>query len=223
MTKFSGHVGERWGEFIDIKLPRGPINRKKLAGKSVIMSTATDAYNQLEAKYRVTRGVLAELLDTEAAVTILTKSDLILRDMDLLRRMRDVTVAFSIVSFDERFRRIMEPGAPQFERRVEAMRQLSEKGIETALFMAPIFPGITDYRNIISHTRDFTAQYWFDNLNLRGGYKPRILRLIERHYPALTPLYREIYVLQDGRFRIDLKDEINDYCSGLGIDFKNFS
>ena len=222
MTRFSGHIGERWGEFIDIKLPRKPINRKKLAGKSVLIGTATDAYNRLEAKYRITRGVLEELLNTDASVTILTKSDLILRDMDLLKRMSGVTAAFSIVSLDERFRSVMEPGAPQFERRVGALRQLSENGIATAIFMAPIFPGITDYRNIISHTRNFAAQYWFDTLNLRGGYKPRVMRLIERHYPALTPLYRQIYVQQDRRFWIDLKEEIDDYCHGLGLDFANF-
>jgi DNA repair photolyase len=222
MRRFSGHAGEGWGEFIDVKRPRGTISLKKIAGKSVSVGTVTDPYNPLEAKYMVTRRALEELRGADTRVLVVTKSDLVTRDAGLLAGFKDLIVAFSVASEDEKFRRVMEPGAPSFERRFEAMRRLRAGGVRTALFISPIFPGITDFKRLIARTRDFTNQYWFENLNLRAGYKTRVLGLIERDYPSLSPLYKQIYVRRDRVFWRDLSEEIEDYCRGAGLGYINY-
>jgi DNA repair photolyase len=222
MKQFTGHAGEKWGAFVDVKFPRRPMNLKKLAGGSVSIGTVTDPYNVLEAQYPVTQSALTELQGVDAQVTLITKSDLVVRDIELLAGLKDATVAFSIVNTDEKFRQIMEPGAPSFERRIEAMRQLYEKGIKTALFMSPIFPVITDFKKIISSTRHFVTQYWFENLNLRANYKKRVLHLIGQHYPEFQALYRKIFVEKKHPFWRDLKLEISGYCQALGLDYINY-
>lgn len=107
MKRFTGH-NEKWGSFIDIKECDKPINKKKLTGKSVFISSVTDCYNQFEEKYGITRKILEQLVDVDCQVTISTKSDLILRDLDLLTKLPHLKAAFSVNTLDEQFREDMD-------------------------------------------------------------------------------------------------------------------
>ncbi len=220
MKRFTGH-DEKWGSFIDIKECDKPIDTKRLAGKSIFMSSVTDCYNQFEEKYLITRKVLEQLIEVDCQITISTKSKLILRDMDLLTKLPNLKAAFSINTLNEAFRSDMDKGSTISER-IEALRKLYHAGIYTVLFMSPIFPYITDYKEIIEATRDFVCEYWFENLNLRGAYKKEILDYIDSHYPDLTEEYKRIYGQKDHTYWDELACCINDFCEETGVKYKNY-
>ena len=98
--------------------------------------------------------------------------------------------------------------ASSIGKRLETIETLHENGIYTVLFMSPIFPGITDYKEIIVKTHRFVDGYWFENLNLRGSYKQDILSYIKNAYPQLVELYDEIYVKGNMGFWNNLSVEI---------------
>lgn len=107
MKRFTGHT-EEWGTFLDVKQCEKRINRKKLERKSVFLSSVTDCYNRFEEKYGVTRKLLEQLTEIDCELGISTKSSLILRDIDLLKKCRNVKVSTSINTLDENFRRDMD-------------------------------------------------------------------------------------------------------------------
>jgi len=107
MKRFTGHT-EAWGAFIDIKNCDKPVDIKKLAGKTVFLSSVTDCYNKFEKKYRITRKILEQLVFADCEIGISTKSKLILRDVDLLRQYKNLKVSMSINTLDEKFKDDMD-------------------------------------------------------------------------------------------------------------------
>lgn len=198
MKRFTGHT-EEWGCFLDIKEWPEIKNPKKTAGQKVIIGTVTDGYLPQEEKYGRTRKVLEELKDSGADILICTKSDLVLRDLDLLKEINEknrLTISWSINTLDEDFREDMDE-AVSIERRLAAMKKVYEAGIRTVCFISPVFPGITNIEAIIERTKEQCDLVWLENLNLRGGFKKTIMDYIAKKYPDLLPLYQEIYTKKD--------------------------
>lgn len=142
MKRFTGHK-EPWGSFVDVKVNAPELLTREVQRKRkgrVWISGVCDAYQPLERKHRVTRRCLEILVDAGWPVTVQTKSPLVLRDLDVLRRSRDAEVGFTITTADEQVRRIFEPGAPPIAKRVEAVRTLHAAGIRTFLMIAPLLP-----------------------------------------------------------------------------------
>ncbi|WP_027092525.1 SPL family radical SAM protein [Cohnella thermotolerans] len=110
----------------------------------VVIGTATDPYQQLEARTRLTRGCLEVLAEFGVAASITTRSPLVLRDLDLLSRMPGSSVNLSIHSLDAGIWRTFEPSSPSPRQRIDCARRLREAGIPTVVFMAPILPYLTD-------------------------------------------------------------------------------
>ena len=106
-------------------------------------------------------------------MNISTKSKLILRDLDILKQMKNLTVSISINTLDESFKDDMD-NASSIKERLDTLKQLHNSGIYTVLFMSPIFPYITNFKEIIEMSKDYVDEYWFENLNLRGEYKNKI-------------------------------------------------
>lgn len=220
MKRFTKH-NEEWGTFIDIKQCDRPINTKKLQNKAVFLSSVTDCYNSFEEKYCVTQQILKELVDVDCELGISTKSSLILRDIDLLKKCKNLKVSMSINTLDEGFKNDMD-NASSIKERLNTLRELHENGIYTVLFMSPIFPEITDYKAIIEVSNSFIDQYWFENLNLRGSYKGKILSYIKEKYPELTELYQQIYIKGKKDYWVDLSKDIDVYCTKHKINYINY-
>lgn len=220
MRRFTNHP-EPWGTFLDVKAWPAVKNPHKYDGQRILIGTVTDPYNPFEARFERTRLLLEQLRGTTAHISILTKSDLVLRDLELIKWFPNCLVAFSINTVDEEFQREMDNAAP-IHRRVEAMRSLHAAGITTAAFISPIFPGITDVPAICEATRGITNEVWLENLNLRGGYKGTILRFIERHHPELLALYREIYVHGNMSYWHALSAALEVYGRAQSIPMMNF-
>ena len=198
MKRFTGHT-EDWGTFMDVKDWPLIANPKKYAGQKIIIGTVTDGYNPLEEKYRKTRQLLTELKDSGADILICTKSDLVLRDMDLLmeiNRKNRLTVSWSVNTLDEEFKNDMD-AAVSIERRLAAMKQVYDAGIRTVCFISPVFPGLTDIEAIFHRAKDQCDLIWLENLNLRGGFKADIMNYIAEKHPELFPLYEMIYNKKD--------------------------
>ncbi len=219
MKKFTGH-NEDWGDFTDVKICDSSIKPQDVYGKRVFMSSVTDCYNPLEKKYKITRSILKQLYLTECQLTICTKSDLIIRDLDILRNMKNLTVAFSLNTTDENFRRDCDR-ASSVEARIRALKVIHDEGIHTVLFMSPIFPGITQWKSIIEAVGKNADEYWFENLSLKGGFKYRVLNYIKNRYPHLYPLYSEIYLCGNNSYWNALASETENFCLENNISFKN--
>lgn len=220
MKRFTNH-SEEWGSFIDIKRCDKAISRTKLKGKSVFLSSVTDCYNPYEEKYGMTRKILEQLVSIDCELGISTKSSLILRDIDLLKQCKNLKVSISINTLDEQFKKDMD-NASSISERLNTLKKLHENGIYSVLFMSPIFPGITDFRNIIENSKDFVDEYWFENLNLRGSYKKDILDYIKKSYPELIELYDRIYLQGKVEYWHGLAVEIEKYCNANSIKYINY-
>ena len=97
--------------------------------------------------------------------------------------------------------------AVSIKRRLDAMRQIYDAGIRTVCFIAPVFPGITDFEAIFHQVRNQCDLIWLENLNLRGGFKKDILDYIRKKHPDLVPLYDAIYNKRDRSYFRGLEDQ----------------
>ena len=200
MKRFTGHT-EPWGTFLDVKHWPAIKNPRKYAGQRVVIGSVTDGYLPQEEQFGNTHRLLEQLKGSGAEILICTKSDLVVRDIDLLKEMGKVTVSWSINTLDEGFKNDMD-NAVSIQRRLDAMKQVYDAGIRTVCFIAPVFPGITDFEAIFHRVKDQCDLVWLENLNLRGGFKKDILAYIQEKYPDLKPLYNAIYTRGDrGYFR----------------------
>lgn len=217
MKRFTGHA-EPWGTFLDVKHWPEIKNPKKYAGKELFIGSVTDPYLPQEKIYGRTRALLMQLKGSGAKISIATKSDLILRDLDLIKTFPETRVSWSINTLDEDFKSDMD-SAVSIDRRLAAMEAFYRAGIRTTCFVSPIFPGITDIKAIIQRVKKQCNLIWLENLNLRGSYKTVILDYIQNKYPHLLPLYREIY--RDGnRSYWELLDtELKAYATEIGLDY----
>ncbi|MBU3838505.1 MAG: radical SAM mobile pair protein B [Candidatus Phocaeicola faecigallinarum] len=217
MKRFTGHT-EPWGTFLDVKHWKPITNPHKYDGQRIVIGSVTDGYNPYEEEFCRTRRLLEELKGTNAEIMICTKSDLVLRDLDLLKKFPKVTVSWSINTLDEQFRMDMDR-AVSIERRIEAMKKVYEAGIRTVCFMSPIFPGITDVKSIIGRVRDFADLIWLENLNLRGQFKGTIMSYIRENHPDVYALYDEIYNKKRMDYWESLEKEISMFAKQNGFPY----
>ncbi|MCD6414940.1 MAG: radical SAM protein [Candidatus Diapherotrites archaeon] len=164
---------------------------KKVEGQ-VYMSSISDAYQPIEKKLELTRRIL-EVMDKGTELSILTKSDLVLRDIQLIKEFKDISVGLTVNGFDKEVKKEIEPLSPPIEKRVNTLRSLHEEGIQNYAFISPIIPGLSHIEEIVEKTKGFVDYYWFEFLNLRasGGKFKRWLK-------EISPESLEILSSQNG-------------------------
>ena len=227
MTKFSKSKYQ-WGEFVDVKINAPEILKRDLFGLKkglVSLSTVTDPYQVPERKYRLTRRILEDLAESNFSVSILTKSNLILRDIDILKKFnrKNLEVGFSITTVDENIRKHFEPNAPSIKDRINALKKLSEEGIKTWVFIAPVLPyisekTISDLLNEIKHSVDYIM---LDKLNIKSGNWYGIVKVLKKYYPFLFQKWKDVLFSKDNKRRYynDLHSRIAGYCENNSIVF----
>ena len=199
-------VGDDFSSRIIVKTNVVEVLRRELAspkwtGETIAMGTATDPYQHCEGRYKLTRRIVEALGDFENPLSMLTKSTMIVRDLDVYKRLNevaDVTVSMSVGTLDEEVRRVVEPGTPPGRRRLEILARFADAGIRTGVLVAPILPGLTDDDE---HLDDVVAACaaagvaWAAPivLHVRSSIREYFLPWLERTYPSLVPLYRELY------------------------------
>jgi DNA repair photolyase len=171
------------------------------AGDHIAMGTNTDPYQRCEGKYRLTRGIVAQLTAARNPFSILTKSTLILRDLDLLADAAshtEVATNFSIGTLDEEVWRSTEPGTPHPRRRVEAVAKLNRAGIPCGVLVAPVLPGLSDRPDqldaVVKACVDAGARTISPILlHLRPGVREHYLAWLAGAHPELVPRYEALY------------------------------
>jgi DNA repair photolyase len=142
MKRFTSHK-EPWGEFVDVKVNAPQVlgrELKRARRGSVLVGTVTDPYQLAESHYQITRGCLQAFLEVQFPVSLLTRSPLVLRDMDMFLRFQDIAVGLTIGTDSETVKHTFEPRSPSIRSRVEALRALHEQGIRTYAFIGPMLP-----------------------------------------------------------------------------------
>lgn len=219
MQQFTNHIDENWGEFIDVKRWDGIVRTKRtVKDRNILTSTVTDPYNPIEKEYKNTRYILERLQEIGCNLTVCTRSDLVLRDLDILKDMK-ANVVISVNTLDENFVKGCENTTP-IQDRLKALKKLHDEGIYTILSVSPIFPYITDFEEIIETSKDYINEYWFENLNLRQPYKETVLNFIQHTYPEYTEQYNNIYIEKDNEYWFFLKHNIMRYCQKNNLKYK---
>jgi len=163
------------------------------------LATVTDPYQPLEARFQLSRMCLEQLAQHAWPVSVLTKSDLVARDLDILSGMPGAEVGFTITTLDEHLRRLLEPGAPPVARRLAGMRLVAEAGVRTYAFLGPIHPTASpqDVRALVRAVQSAGASsVMVDRLNLRPGVWPSVERALSADAPLQALARRRLFPRQ---------------------------
>ncbi|MEQ9426920.1 MAG: radical SAM protein [Cyclobacteriaceae bacterium] len=245
--------GSKYGEHMEQKLAvktnavdlldkQLGIKAKKNQYGIIVLSSATDPYLQFEGDYGLTRQLLEIVLKYRFPVHVMTRSDLVLRDLDLLRQIKDVAIlpedlrglnqksfiTFSFSSVDDDVSKIFEPGATLPGKRLVAMKECAKAGFLTGASLMPLLPGISDgeehIREAITTLKDNGAKYAFPaSLSLFGDgpsdSKTLMFRAIERHYPDLMDLYIGVFrgFRPDPAYSNKVRNRAVRVCKELGM------
>ncbi|MGQ9801067.1 MAG: radical SAM protein [Candidatus Saccharicenans sp.] len=170
MRRYSGHP-EPWGQFVDIKLNAPELLRKQLprARKGTVwIASVCDPYQPVEKHYQLTRKCLLELKQSDFPVFIQTKSDLVVRDLDILKDLSSIEVGFSVATDDDRTAALFEPGAPPVSRRFQALETIKKHNLRTYAFIGPLLP--QDPVRLVSQLRGLVVKVFIDRLNYAGQF-----------------------------------------------------
>lgn len=221
MRRFTGHT-EPWGSFVDIKINSPdliPKNTNRYKEKSITISSVTDPYQPIERKYKITRKILERLIPLQPNLGLITKSDLVVRDIDLFKQFKNCMVALSFSITDEKLRKQAELLSSPAKQKIYALKELHKEKIPTTLFISPIFPQITDWEKIINQTQSFVDEYWFENLNLYPSIKGEIYSFLRKNRPELVEKYKEIYSKNSDYWNIE-ESKIKIFCKKNKINCK---
>lgn len=213
MARYSGKDIHDWGKFVYAKTNAPELLEKELKklknfgqSKSICISSVTDPYQGVEAKYRLTRQCLEVLADYgfEGTIGILTKSDLVLRDSDILKRLKNVEVGLTITSTDDSISRYFEQFAPTVSQRLKALKELNAQHIKTYAFVGPLLPHfVADPQKLDQLFREVsetgTKEVYVEHLNLSNYILGRLRTempdldktIVTKFYESKTVGYRE--------------------------------
>ncbi len=183
------------------ELLRAELARPSWKGEHVALGTNTDPYQWVEGRYKLMPGIWEAMRDAANPCSVLTKSPLLLRDLELMKQIAgrtDFSAALSVPTVDERAWRTTEPRSPNPRARLEAVAELTRAGIRTGVLVAPLMPGINDAPEqvapILEMASEAGAAYVTGiALHLRGDVKSLFFEWLREHRPDLIPLYRRLY------------------------------
>lgn len=190
----SGHT-EPWGSFIDVKINAADLIKEtdNYCGKELFIGSVTDPYLPCESEYKLTRRIIEKLLPLKPKLSIQTKSDLVLRDLDLFKQFETCYVGTTITTLDDNIRLKIEDTAASVDERIKALKKIKNEGIGTYVFIGPLLPSITDWKAIIDETSEYVDYYMVELLNIEGQIWNAVRTWLEQNHPELTAEYERIY------------------------------
>ena len=225
MKKFTSQKDKEWGEFADVKTNSHKVLRQELKitkPGTVLMSSVTDPYMPIEAKYEITRKILEEFLKSDKGrefhISILTRSTLCLRDIDLFQKL-SCEVGFSIATLDEKAQKIFEPYASRASQRLKALEQLNKNKIKTYAFLSPILPMITEgylEKMFEEFSKLNLSHIWVDKLNIKSGNWELIEKNLKIHYPDQLEQWKKILFGKTGYWKY-IRSEISSLAKQHNI------
>ena len=208
-----------------VEVLRAELARKSWAREVVVVGAATDPYQPLEARFRLTRGCIEAFAEARSPLSIITRGPLVVRDRDVLQhaaRRARVSVSLSVPTLDDAIWRVTEPGTAPPRQRLRAVRMLAEAGIRVGVALAPILPGISDRPELlldaVRAARDAGAsKLWTELLYLRPGTREHFLETLARVWPGEA---RRLASLYDGRAHLprDMNRANAEHVARLGLE-----
>ncbi|MFP3950724.1 MAG: radical SAM protein [Candidatus Bathyarchaeia archaeon] len=190
------HKGkEEWGDFVNVKINAHEVLRMEAPRKPyglVLLSSVTDPYQPVEKRYKLTEELLGTLYREGFSVQILTKSDLVTRDIELLRKFDWCEVGFTITTLDESIREAFEPGSASISRRINALKQLQESGLNTYAFLGPLLPYISErsLEPLLDSLVDRVDRVIVDRLNLKAGNWASLREVLDEGFPEIKSSFK---------------------------------
>ncbi len=209
-----------WGASVVVKRNAATVLAKeirKLPKGLVAISTATDPYQFVEGKYRITRHALEVLLRAEWPVSVLSRAPLMLRDIDLFVRFKDIEVGMSVPMLDDRARALLEPWTPPIEARLRCLAELAEAGLTTFVGFAPAYPPTDEWTpDRIAETFALAGvrKMFSRTLDARWGARDAILARL-----AGSPLAPALSRISDLQYMDGFVEALADECRTRGIEF----
>lgn len=217
-------VKDNAAEALDKELSREKWNKKW----TVNMATVTDPYQPAERKFKITREVLKVFLKHHNALMVTTKSDLILRDLDILTNIAKtgfLNVVITIPILDEDLRKKIEPKAASIQKRLEVVQKIHDAGITVGVTSIPLFPyisdGESDVEKLVKTLSENGADYVIiDMLNFREEARDRVMEFIKNYYPDLISKYDELYKTNycDKEYAKVVRKHANKLIKKYGVD-----
>jgi DNA repair photolyase len=215
--------GEGFSTDIAVKANLPQVLRQELSRPSwrhemVAFGTATDPYQPIEGRYRLTRRCLEAFRDAWTPVGLITKGTMVIRDADVLAELAartETTVCFSVPTVDEEVWRRTEPGTPPPRQRLRALRRLVAAGITAGVGMAPVLPGISDAPLQLESTVAAAAEagaafVWANLVYLKPGTREHFFAFLDREYPHLRSSYDRLFpgAYAPARFKTALQQHV---------------
>ena len=184
---------------------------ENVSPQTIYMGWHTDPYQPCEAECRQTRKVLEQLLDKGFSVSILTKSDLVLRDMDLLASMQNARVSVSVSFNDNDVRRLFEANTIDTEARILALRELKSVGVGTSALICQVIPYITDVKPLIDLLADHTEKIWIYGLSILSTSDSNwrnVNAILEQHFSELKVKIEDVVFSKEHAYWRTLRREL---------------
>lgn len=202
MGKFVNEPIENWGNYVYVKTNAVAVFERELSllrerNSSIFISSVTDPYQGAESRYRLTRGILSAIARSRypGPVSIQTKSSLVLRDMDVIKRIPDAEVGMTVTTTDDRLSRFLEVRATAASMRVQALKRLNEEGIRTYAFVGPLLPHFRYEPELLDDVfakiaGAGVAEVYVEHINLSGYIRKRMFDYLSGN-PELQRAYSE--------------------------------
>ncbi len=186
---------------------------ENVSPQTIYMGYYTDPYQPCEAEYRQTRQVMELLLEKNFSVSILTKSDLIVRDMDILRDMGHASISISAAFNDNRIRQIFEGNTIDIEARIRALQELREAGIQTSALICPVIPYITNVTSLIEVLAPYTDAIWIYGLSIEDRSDrnwQNVQGLLQTHFRDLKEQIETVLFTKEHSYWAELRQQLTD-------------
>jgi DNA repair photolyase len=252
MRKFTGHLDDNWGEYVDVKINAPELFKKefqKIVDKSVektrfkkgntieiLFGSVTDPYQGIESKFKLTRKCLEVVTKSKnkekVKISMLTKSPLVTRDIDLFKQIPDIEVGMTITSTDDQVSKLFENNAPPVSLRFKALDKLNKENINTYAFVGPLMPHFASQKSKLKDVfyrikKSGTDRVWVEHINLSGPKMNRLMKLVG---DELSKEEKELFIKSQTRNYKEMLNKIlmkiirnMDLCliSGKIIDHNN--
>jgi DNA repair photolyase len=225
IKRFTGHSDEEWGTFVDVRKNSAKLlvihmKNPKLWGQQIYLSSMTDPYQPLEKKYELTREILKVLINYDNPVSIMTKSALVLRDIDLIKQLKKKDVNFTFTTLDEKWRKFVEPYSSTTEEKLEAMKKIKREGIQVNVMIGPYWPEFTDIEKMMKQFKEIGVSHIFaESFNSNSGNWTGVEEVLAKDFPEILPKIKEIFFDDEkfNNFYVKEKEKLEKLSKDLNI------
>ncbi len=190
---------------------------------TIIVGSVHDPYQKIEEEFHITRDLLKIIEQNGFPCHILTKSDLVIRDVDILSQIENCFVTISITSLRESITKIFEKNVPSPKIRLQTIKKLTNEGIRSGLALIPVLPYIVEkeFKDIFNSAKIHSAQYVLHkHLELKGDQKTFFINILKEFYPSLVEKYKKLYennYMPDDKYILKINNLINEQCKNFEL------